>query len=82
MIVGFFLNMVLVVLQFVVGLLPTLAMPAGIASAVTLFLGYANAYSFLWPIATYVQVIAFAAGFEFTMLTFNLALKIYHMARG
>jgi len=82
MITGFFLQVIFLFFSFIVGLLPVYAFPTQISDAILVFWGYANAYSFLWPIATYVQVLGIAVFFEAVMLVYNLSLKIWHMLRG
>jgi len=82
MITGFILLMLLKFITFVVGVLPVVAFPTQISTALSTFWGFANAYSFLWPIGTYVTVLGLAVLFEGVMLGYNISLKILHMLRG
>lgn len=52
MIIGFFLQLLLTALQFVVNLLPVSEFPATISNGVTTFWGYVNLFSMVIPVGT------------------------------
>jgi len=82
MITGFFLNIFYGLVSFFIGLLPTVAMPVGFVSAVSLFWGYLNSFSAFFPVTTLIAVLSFAVTFHLILLGYDLSLKIYHMIRG
>jgi len=82
MITGFFLRIFYVVVSFFVGLLPVIPLPAAFASAIALFWGYLNQFSYYFPMTTLVSVIGFAVAFHAILLGYDVSLKIYHLIRG
>jgi hypothetical protein len=82
MITGFFLQTFYIVITFMVGLLPTIALPAAFLSALSLAVGYLNAFSFLLPVGSLLTVIGFAITFHLALLTFDFTLWVIHLLRG
>jgi len=82
MITGFFLQIGYAIVAFFVNLLPIVSIPGGWLSSFTLIWSYLNAFAFVFPVSTLVQVLTFAITFHLALLGYDLALKIYHMIRG
>lgn len=60
MITGFFLQIGLSVMSFIVGLLPFIAFPTQISTAIATIGGYMNAWTYIFPVATLLQVLGVA----------------------
>jgi len=82
MITGFFLQIGLSLLQFFVGLLPVIAFPTQITTAFQTVWGYVNAFSFIFPVATLVQVLVIAGIFHLTILGWRMANWVGGYLRG
>jgi len=82
MITGFLMQMGFAIINFFVGLLPTVAMPSGWTDALALIWSYINMFSFLIPVGTFVSVLSFAVSFHLILLGYDVSLKVYHMIRG
>jgi len=82
MITGFFLSMFLSLLSFFVGLLPVVAFPSSITSAVQTIWYYINAMSFLLPVSTLLTVLLLAMSFHGAILLWRLAHLIGGYIRG
>jgi len=82
MITGYLLAFLLTFLNFFVGLLPTVAFPAGLSTAITSISYYINAYSFLFPVSTLFTVLGLAFTFHMSILLWRLGNFIMHYIRG
>lgn len=82
MITGFFLQIGYVLVAFFIGLLPEIPTPDGWTDAIALIMSYMNALSWLFPVATLLQVLSFAVAFHVALLGYDLSLKVYHLIRG
>jgi len=82
MIVGFFLSILTTLIVFFVGLLPIIAFPASVTSAISLVWGYINAMSFLLPVTTLLQILGLVVSIEVFLFIYHFSLKVYHLVRG
>lgn len=82
MITGTILQMGYSLVAFFIGLLPIIALPAGITDAISLIWGYIDQFSFLFPMTALVGALTFALTFHGILLGYDLSLKVYHMIRG
>jgi len=82
MIIGFLLGLAYSMVAFFVGLLPVIPLPDGVTTAFVTVLAYLNAWSFLIPVETLLNVLSFAISFHVILLGYDLSLKVYHMIRG
>jgi len=82
MITGFFLQILLAVANFVVGLLPVYDLPAAVSSAISTAWGYMNALSFLLPMNTLLTVLGIAMVFHVSLLVWRLLHLIGGYLRG
>lgn len=82
MITGFFLRIGYVILNFFVGVLPIAAFPTQITSAIQVIAGYMNAWSFIFPVATLLQVLAVAFVYHFAIMAWHYAHLIGRYLRG
>lgn len=57
MITGFFLQLFLSILAFIVGLLPTVGFPTQISAGILLFWSYVNLFSMVIPVGTIVLIL-------------------------
>jgi len=71
MITGFFLSALLALLSFIVGLLPVIAFPPQIASAVALFWSYVNLFSMVIPVGTILTVLLLILTYESVKLIWS-----------
>lgn len=78
MITGFFLQIFYAFVSFFVSILPTVAFPSALGSAITSIWGYMNALSFLFPIQTLLAVLGMAFTFHAALLTWRL----FHLVAG
>jgi len=82
MITGFFLQIFLTLIMFFVGLLPVVAFPSQITSAIATVWGAVNAFSFIFPVGTLLTVLGIAMTFHLTMIGWNFANYIARWIRG
>jgi len=82
MITGFFLSIFTAIISFFVGLLPTVPIPAGALNAFTSVWTFINAYSFLLPVSTMLEVLSIVMTYYVAILVFDIALWIIHLLRG
>jgi len=68
MITSFFLAIFLSFIMLLVSLLPTGSLPDAMASAFAYFLGVANAFSYVIPVATLLQALAVVVAFDAALL--------------
>jgi len=68
MILTFFFNTIFVLLTLVVGALPVGSLPTAISSSFALFWGYANQFSYVFPIGTLLTAFAVVIGFDIAIL--------------
>jgi len=71
MIVGFFLNIGLVIVNFIVNLLPTTPFPPQIPEGIIAFWGYVNLFSLVIPVSTLLTVIVFSLFYEGAILVWH-----------
>lgn len=82
MITGFFLQIFYALITFLIGLLPTLALPSGFTDALTLAMSYVNQFTFLFPVSSLLAVVSLALTFHAAILAFDFTLWIIHTLRG
>lgn len=82
MIIGFFIQLITVLVTAFVSLLPVINIPTGWTDAITLIWGYVNAMSFLLPISTLLTILGLVVSIEVFIFTYHFSLKLYHMIRG
>lgn len=82
MITGFFLNVLLVLLNFFFGLVPPFPMPAPVLSSLTFIVGLMNAWTWLFPVGTLLTVVGLSISFHLALVLFDLAIWIIHLIRG
>jgi len=82
MITGFFLSIGFVVLQFFVQLLPVVAYPSGISSAIVTVAGYLNAWTFIFPVGSLFSVLVVAFIFHFSIMAWHYGHLILRYLRG
>jgi len=82
MITGFFLSIFTAIISFFVGFLPTVPIPAGVLNAFTSVWAFINAYSFLLPVNTMLEVLGIVMTYYVAILVFDIALWIIHLLRG
>jgi len=82
MITGALLQFLYTLINFVVGFLPVVAFPAGITTAWTTIWGYINAMSFLFPVATLIQVLSISILFHITVWAWNMGHAVLRILRG
>jgi len=82
MITGFFLTIIFAVLSFLVGLLPTIAFPAALSSALSTAWYLINSVSFLLPVSTILTVLGLALSFHVAVLAWRLVHLIGGYLRG
>lgn len=82
MITGFFLRIGFIVLNFVVGLLPVIAFPTAITSAVVAVAGYINAWSYIFPVGTLFTVLTLAMIFHIAVIVWKYAHLVGRYIRG
>jgi len=74
MITGFFLSIVLTILQYFVSWLPDVSFPSQIVSGIVLFWSYVNLFSMLIPVSTILSVLLLS----FTYLAVRLGWDAFH----
>jgi len=83
MIIGSLLNIFYLFVAFFIGLLPVSAgIPADWVSSLSLIWGYANAMNYLFPMGTFVAVLAIALVFHVAALGWKLVVWTVHLIRG
>jgi len=82
MITGFFLGVLQGVFGFLIGLLPVVAFPTQIASAVAQIGYFFNALAFLLPISTIFSVLILAMTFHVTILVWRVIHLAFRYLRG
>jgi len=82
MIIGFFLSIGFVVLSFFVGLLPVASFPVAITGAIQTCIAYLNAWSFIFPVATFLQVLTVAFVFHFSIMGWHYGHLVLRYLRG
>jgi len=82
MIIGFFLQIGLTFLTFILGLLPVIPVPVALVNSFTLLWGYVTALSWLLPVSTLLTVLAIAITFHISMILWNFAHLIARYIRG
>jgi len=82
MIVGFLIKLFAAFVSFLIGLLPVVAFPSGIATAITTVMGYVNALSWLFPVSTLITVLGIMITYEIGIFTFKFTRWLIHLIRG
>jgi len=82
MITGFFLSLFYTLLFFFVNLLPYVAFPVGLVSAISTIWYYVNALSFLLPVSTILTILGLAMIFHGAVLLWRLAHLVGGYIRG
>jgi len=82
MITGFFLQIFVTVLGFFVSLLPLTPYPVDVANAILSVWDYINAFSFLFPVTTLLQVLTIAFLFHATVIAWHFAHMVARYLRG
>jgi len=82
MITGSILALILMILYFFVGLLPTDEFPIEIAQSIATMWGYVQSYNFLFPVSTLLTILGIAMVFHGVLLLWRLANYIGHYIRG
>jgi len=82
MIIGFFLRIGFIVLNFVVGFLPVVAFPTAITNAVVAVAGFINAWSYIFPVSTLFTVLTLAMIFHLTVIAWKYAHLLGRYIRG
>jgi len=82
MITGFFITVITAIANAFVGLLPVYDLPTQWTSAVATIWGLANTVSYLFPLATLVQILVIVVFLHVSVFVWHLTIKIYHMIRG
>lgn len=78
MISGFFISIITLIALFFLGLLPigTLVIPQQFTDAVTLIVGYVNAYSWLLPVDQLFYALVFVLSVQLVILGFYLSIWV------
>jgi len=82
MITGFLIKFFTAFVGFMIGLLPIVAFPTEIGTAITTVMGYVNAMSFLFPVTTLVTVLGIAITFHVGIFAFKFTRWVIHLIRG
>jgi len=73
MVIGFFLTVFYTFISFFVNILPTIAFPTGISDAILAIWYYINAYAYIFPVVTLLQVLGIAFIFHGAVLLWRLS---------
>jgi len=82
MITGFLIALFSAFVAFLIGLLPVVAFPSEIATALATVMGYVNAMAWLFPVATLLSVLGIAITFHIGIFTFKFTRWLIHLIRG
>jgi len=82
MITGFFINILVVLSQFFLNVLPVVAVPQGVYDAIDLFWSFMVNMDFLFPITTLISLIAIATTVKIALLLFYFLWNMYDKLRG
>lgn len=83
MIVGSLLNIFYLFLAYLIGVLPVSSgIPAAWTSAVATVWGYLNAWNYIFPIDTFVLLLAAAMTVHLGFYAVRLAFWLIHLIRG
>lgn len=69
-------------LSFLVDLLPTASLPAGVSSAISSTIGYTAGWNQYFPIDTLLAVLGLALSFRFALWGLELSVRLYGLVRG
>jgi len=82
MITGFFLQIGLAFISFIVGVLPIAQFPPEITASIVSIGQYLNAWSYIFPVGTLLQVLAAAFIFHGTVAAWHFLHLIARYIRG
>lgn len=83
MITSFFLNIIYVVLNFAIQVLPlSSGLPSQVTDAVNFVLGLLSQWTFILPLATLFTILSYTLLIEFALWSFHGAMWVYKKVRG
>jgi len=82
MIIGFFMQIGLSVMSFIVGKLPIVAFPSGITAGVVLIGGYINQWTWLFPVSHLLAALTIALIFHGVLIGWYYLHMVIRYIRG
>jgi len=82
MISGFFISIFAGFVAFLIALLPVVAFPTQIATAIATIMGYVSAMSWLFPVSTLLTCLGVMITFELGVFGFKFTRWLIHLIRG